>query len=156
MPLFRTGNMFELFGEYKQVLLVTTNGVITPSAGLVMGAGAALQAKQHELNVGKRLAKLIRQGSSDTYEELGVAVYGVVWDVSYQIGAFQTKRHWKMPSEISVIKHSVKKLCAISQDNPEFTFNVNFPGIGLGGLSKQTIKPLLVNLPDNVVIWSFN
>ena len=32
-------------------------------------------------------------------------------------------------------------------------FNVNFPGIGNGGLNKVDVLPLLSLLPDNVCIW---
>src|SRR5690606_20044853 len=70
------------------------------------------------------------------------------------LALFQTKRHWRYPSTLDLIRVSVAGLRGYAQANPEVRVALPFPGIGMGGLSPDEVRPLLRRLPANVTVWS--
>lgn len=143
MPQFKTGDMFEhAIGN----ILVTTNASVRKDGTLVMGRGAALQAAKLYPGIDYKLGQRVKQFG---YRML----YGTLWDRHWPIGAFQVKRRWMDKADIEIIKESVKQLRQIAIYYKDVVWNVNYPGIGNGGLSKDVVAPLLAGLPENVVIW---
>lgn len=151
MPKYVSGNIWTQYNKDGHIILVTTCGVIS-RAGLVMGAGIALEAKQLEPKLPIKFMNKIHELRG--HVDLGVAHYGLLFDETWEIGAFQTKYHFKHDSSIELIQFSCSKLKALAELWPESNFHLNFPGIGLGKLNPNDIKPLLSVLPDNVAIWS--
>lgn len=136
------------------VWIVTTNGLIHRQHGLIMGAGAALQARQKFPNSPKDAAKLIKAGGTKTPN--GYWLYGlvVVYAPSKEGGLafFQTKYDPLRPSEIDLIKRSAAKLAGFASDYAGVQFRMNFPGVGLGRLKPKDVMPYLEILPQNVTI----
>ncbi len=151
MPNYKSGDIWSQYGKDGSVIFVTTCGVLTRT-GLVMGAGIALEAKQREPKLPSQLMALIHEYRG--YVDLGIAHYGVLFKPEWHIGAFQTKYHFKSDSSIEVIQYSTKQLKELAEFYPESQFHLNFPGIGLGRLNPNDIKPILSILPNNVTIWS--
>ena len=141
--ILRTGNMFDHIDECD-VLLVTTNCIVKSNGELVMGSGAALQAKLYDTSLPRRLARKIL--------EKGVR-YGLIIFEDSKIGAFQTKYHFSSSAKYEIIAYSTTLLCDWVNRNKQKTVFLNYPGIGLGGLKEERVYRVISKLPDNVVVW---
>ena len=153
MANFLTGNIWTTYQRPNNIILVTTNGVITRN-GLVMGAGIALEAKVLEPLLPQVLADkaLLKANYSRGY--MGIIKYGVLFNPMWNIGAFQSKYHFKHDSPLELIQYSAEQLNEIANEFSDFVFNVNFPGVGLGKLRPSDVKPVMETLPNNVNVWS--
>lgn len=150
MPQYKSGNIWNEYGKPNSTILVTTCGVIL-NGKLVMGAGAALDAKLREPELPSNFGTLIMR-YADVSNNIGN--YGLLYHPDRRINAFQTKYHYKHDSSIELITMAAEKLKFVAEHEPEKTFNLTFPGIGFGRLNPESVKPLLAGLPDNVIIWS--
>lgn len=144
MPKFKKQNIWDDFNVLDYIC-VTTNAIIKSNGNLVMGAGIAKQAsfKEDQLKViwGKQL------------QEKGLVnkIYGLLAFNKYI--AFQTKLDWKNPSTLEIIRYSTNKLKMLAEKYPDKTFGLPYPGVNNGGLSKQIVRPLLLDLPENVTVY---
>jgi hypothetical protein len=141
-----TGDLWSELG-HAGLILVTTNAVVTRSGRLVMGRGAAREARDRFPGLDADLGAVIL-GLPSPY---GVALargdyHPVTW-----LGAFQVKRHWKDRAQLDLIAFSVERLAAIT--NRYARIAMNFPGIGNGGLWSEVVLPLLQKLPNHVFIY---
>lgn len=130
----------------RGLIAVTTNNIIKHDGALVMGGGAAKQAGDHIPGIQYEAGRMI--GSLD----YGFMVVREPTDATVGFGVFQTKRDCREPSVLSLIERSVDDLWAFALFNPTIEIRLNFPGIGLGGLTADDVTPLLERLPDNVTI----
>lgn len=144
----RTGNMWSVFTE-ADLFLITTNATITVEGKLVMGAGIAKQARDRFPGLDAALGKaVIARGTR----------YGLLVSPDWpkaKLGAFQTKLHWKDPSQLSLIREAVARLTLWCKAHPTATVHLNFPGIGYGNLPRTHVLKLLEPLPDTVTIWEY-
>ena len=141
MPIFKTGEMFYASGY----LIVTTNSFLTSEVKLVMGRGAAWVLKMKVPGIDRVLGKMI----SETCGHLGR--YGLLFHRRF--GALQVKYRFDEKARVDLIEFSLGKLTERAEESPKSIFNINYPGIGNGGLTKPEVRPLLDILPDNVFIW---
>ena len=141
MPIFRTGEMFHASGY----LIVTTNSFLTSEVKLVMGRGAAWVLKMKVPGIDQVFGKMI----SESCGHLGR--YGLLFHRRF--GALQVKYRFDEKARLDLIEFSLEKLTEKAEESPSSTFNINYPGIGNGGLRKPEVRPLLGILPDNVFIW---
>ena len=141
MPIFKTGEMFRASG----FLIVTTNSFLTSEIKLVMGKGAAWVLKMKVPGIDRVFGKMI----SLTCGHLGR--YGLL--VHERYGALQVKYRFDEKARVELIEFSLRKLSGIAKESPNSRFNINYPGIGNGGLSKREVKSLLNVLPQNVYVW---
>lgn len=141
MPSFEQGDMWLAGGTH----FVTTNSTLRGHR-LVMGAGAARQAAEQWPHLPDRFGAIVQY----TCGHLGE--YNVIYTPDLPCGAFQTKYHWSKPADHALIERSVEALVKLAVQIPG-EIHLNFPGIGLGGLSIMAVAPLLKPLPVNVHIW---
>src|SRR5690606_19821836 len=71
-----------------------------------------------------------------------------------RLALFQTKRHWRDPSTLELISASVDSLRRYALEHPGQQIALPYPGIGMGGLAPEAVRPLLLDLPSNVTVWS--
>ena len=160
--ILKTGNVMDQI-EIADLVLVTANSEVVKYNHLVMGAGAA-----------KALADRFPKAST----KFGNYVYNfwyykvdyliITLDIEdlldysgpkyvpkkYEVGIFQTKRSWKNPSSIELIKKSTLRLSSLAKSMyKDKTIALNFPGIGCGGLRREEVIPIIETLPDNVEIY---
>jgi hypothetical protein len=141
MPIFRTGEMFHANGY----LIVTTSSFLTSEVKLVMGRGAAWILRMKVPGIDWIFGKMV-------YETCGhLGRYGLLFHHRY--GAFQVKYGFDEKARVDLIEFSLEKLAEKAEEFPKSRFNINYPGIGYGRLSKQEVEPLLNFLPDNVYVW---
>lgn len=156
MPKFVSGDMWTAY-EGADLFLFTSNGVITSSGRLVMGAGMALKVKESfpgiDSSIGEELTALASARADKD-------IYGLYVPASWpdmKIGAFQVKKHYKDYADIGLINYSMLMLKEWCEKHPTMQVHLNFPGIGYGGLKDQEsrIEEKLKELPDTITIWRF-
>ena len=150
------------------MIVVTTNATITRRGLLVMGAGAAFQAKLRYPNIDKECAEIIQKTSrllwaypgekADMDAYSGVGYYFQVvrpprpGENKVGFGVFQVKVHFRDDAHLELIRRSAIVLEEYCRGHPDVVIRMNYPGIGYGRLDRKVVEPLLVNLPDNVTI----
>jgi len=128
------------------VYLFTGNNVVKNDGAVVMGRGAAKQCRDIYPGIDVAIGNMIRS----------YPLSPVVWvmiNPKQCLGWFQVKKDWQAPAELPLIARSVKALSEVADNHPENTFHMNYPGIGNGKLNQQMVEPLVINLPDNVVLY---
>ena len=138
------GNIFEHMGELDYVG-ITTNSTLNNKGHLVMGAGNAKQAKEVCPELPKIFGEQIRKGCGN------LGLYGLLRHNQYF--ALQTKLDWRDKSPIKVVSLSIYKLNLAANKHPDKIFGVPFPAINHGGLKEKDVLPMLLSLPDNVIIF---
>ena len=152
MPIFKTGNMWTAY-EAVDLFLITTNSTLKKGTqALVMGRGIAQQARDRFPGLDAALGKQILSicGSQGQY---GLLV-SPQWPQA-RLGAFQVKRHYSQPASLELIRQSTTALCAWCVDHPDAQIGLNFPGIGNGRLRRETVLPMVRQLPAQVTIWTY-
>jgi hypothetical protein len=141
MPIYRKGELF----RSKGFLIVTANSFLTSECKLVMGRGAAWQLKRKVPGIDMIFGKLI-------YETCGhLGRYGLLFHKRY--GIAQVKYQFNNKADLELIAYSMNMLKETAKQNTHHRYNINFPGIGYGGLSKDEVMPILERLPNNIIIW---
>lgn len=135
------GDMWDVDGDYH---IVTANNVVGERGDLVMGAGAAKQM-------------LIKHPGIDT--EFGTRINTIMKNDFYGVlivgntGVFQSKYHWRDPSDIDLIEKSATILRTVANTLLDKRFVMNFPGIGLGKLNRGEVEGVIESiLPSNVIV----
>lgn len=142
MPIYRQGNMWSVFDEVDH-FVITTNSFIKNNGAVVMGAGIAKQVRDTYPGIDQVIGAAIQH----------MGTYNVI--IGGKIGVFQVKYHFKDAADLALITASTAALASIATSNPAKIYALNFPGIGNGKLSYNSVKPVVDLLPDNVQIWTF-
>lgn len=125
----------------KNVICVTTNGILNYKSELIMGKGIALEAKLRYPNLAMVLGRhIIKNGN-------------VPCLVSNEDGriiiSFPTKHHWRDKSDIELIKESARRLVMIADF--QHLEEVYLPHVGCsnGGLNWNYVKSNIENILDD-------
>lgn len=146
--VLKQGNLWD--AKTKRIL-VTTNCSLRKDGALVMGRGAASEAKVKYPGCALRFGTMI-----DNFRALhGNLVYGVILDPESKLGIFQVKYSFWESASLYLIENSVESLVGLHTLDPGVTYAMNFPGIGNGKLSRASVLPLLKKLPDTVEVWEW-
>jgi len=151
MASFERGNMWRSF-SCTDAFCITTNSYIRNDGELVMGAGIALQAKKIFDDLPLALGQKIERKCGH------LGIYGTFPSNRKEIDkivAFQVKTHFKNKADLELIQKSAEQLSKIATKYPDKRYDLNFPGIGNGGLNQDEVMPIVNQLPDNVHIWRF-
>lgn len=145
----------DLWKSDAPIKLFTGNSYITKAGALVMGRGAALQAKEKWPELPYILGRQITHLSK----------YGIAWADSLNVGVFQVKYNFKDDADLELITYSTNKLLEGLSDYEwvkketgvwvePLKYAMNFPGIGWGHLQnkRDEILKIISVLPDNVEI----
>lgn len=141
-----------VFSSRDDVILVTSNSYVKKNGELVMGKGAALELARKFPWIAKSFGDAVYNITGTT----NCGKYGVIWDLTTHptYGIFQTKYHYKNPSDIDLIRYSAEELLyhleGVLKGN---TVSINFPGVGCGGLTVQDVLPVVSILPDSVSLY---
>ncbi len=141
--------------ERKFIWLVTTNGMLVNNErSLIMGGGAAYDAAVRFSNAPTDAARIIKSVGKKLEDETWFYGLVIVYPPSENggLGLFQTKFDPSYDSSLPLIKKATHMLTAMATENPDVLYRLNYPGIGLGGLSKEKVAPILAELPDNVTV----
>lgn len=143
--ILEEGNMWDVFGK-TDMFCITTNATIKKNGALVMGRGIARQARDRFPGIDVVAGKII----VDLYDYYLVHIG--VYD-NQNLFAFQVKHEYHNKAELDLIRRSSYKLfgkilfCGIER------VDLNFPGIGNGGLRREEVLSIISLLPDTVHVW---
>ena len=142
-----TGDMWSIF-KTTDNFIVTTNSYIRTDGALVMGRGIAKQLRDRFPGIDKALAAGVKHLG---YYGLSAAV-----GPDFQtIVALQVKYHFADKATLELITASTNTLNAWSRRFNDRRYDMNFPGIGYGGLAYDDVLPIVETLPNNVHVWTF-
>lgn len=131
----------------------TTCAIKDKEGRLVMGKGTALTMKQGWVGTDRAFGGLI---TSPLY---GLVVLGRGTNMNrepYFYGAFQTKYHWRMDSDLELIKYSTMRLFEWLLGHPTYTVALPLPGCRNGNLNRDDVLPIMRLLPDNVTVYDYS
>lgn len=125
----------------------TSNSYITNDGCLAMGKGAALTVKNSYPDIDRDFGRVLKDKHLKDYH--------VSWLRPPGIGAFQVKRNFKDRASISLIRDSATVLNEFAKLHPNDVIQVNFPGIGYGGLDFDDVYSVLKQQcpQDNITFW---
>ena len=141
MPGFQKGEMLNAIGY----IIVTSCSYLTPDRKLIMRSEAAFELQRKVPEIDQEFGNMV----FDKCKHLGR--YGLLLWLKY--GVLQVQYRWDEKARLDLIEFSLGKLAGLAKKCPRDWFNVNFPGIGEGGLNKVDVLPLLNVLPKNVYVW---
>lgn len=143
----KTGN---IWNSSAKIVCVTTNNVVKPDGTLVMGGGIAKQAADRYPGLAKFLGSHVRKNGNSP------GVYPDTGD-DRVIVSFPTKYHWKEPSTLSLVRRSAYSIDVLAHEYGWAQVDSAWPGIGLGGLSKEEVRPILDEIfnSNKYVLWSY-
>ena len=145
--IYKYGDMWSIYPSHTNYLLFTANSYIKNNGALVMGRGAAKQARDRLPGIDMELGRKV----------VHLGKYGIVLSNRYpRVGAFQVKYGYSEQANIWLIQESVFRLFEFLAHNPGLKIDLNFPGIGNGGLDVKTVEPIIKLLPDSVRVWRYS
>ena len=127
------GDMFSRLGRPNEMVIVTANASVKVNGELVMGRGAAKTATTLIPGLAKECGRWVKDAGE---------FYGFL-PVFDDLGLFQVKHHWFDRADISLIGKSCLSLAEYMREFPVLTYNLNFPGVGNGGMSVMEVVPVL-------------
>lgn len=133
---------------YPGMIVATTNATIKSNNALVMGRGAAREARDRIVCVDQECGLAIRSAGF----EYGFLVIRPPTESTVGFGIFQVKDHFKDTASLELIGLSAAELSRYATANPDTQIRMNYPGIGAGRLARAKVEPLLKVLPDNVTV----
>jgi hypothetical protein len=144
--IIKKQDIFDTASQFDAIC-VTTNGVITKTQALVMGAGVAKQFKLKYPGIEYELGKKVR-----CYGNIPFLIY----KKKQAIVSFPTKHNWKDKSDLDLIEASAKALVKLATSRFWTKVALPAPGVGKGGLSwKKEVEPLLINILDDRFVILF-
>lgn len=146
--ILKKGNLYtaENYATYHHIGF-TANSVVMDDGCLVMGGGNAKVVRDTFGGIDTRLAEQVKTFTATGEDFL------LIFDNETKIFALQTKRHWRDPSPLDLVECSLVMLENEASLNKDQLFAVPMPAVGLGGVSRETILPMVEYLPDNIHIW---
>lgn len=141
----KTGNILNYSDTYDAIC-TTTNGVISSSGRLVMGAGNAKAFKNRFRGIDRRLGEAVVTGGN---------VPHVVQFGNTSIVSFPTKNHWRGKSSLDLIVKSANSLVKIADEKGWKTVGIPAPGVGKGGLHWRIVEGQISNILDDRFIIHF-
>ncbi len=144
----------DLWANPADLIVVTTNGVLNKSDRLVMGKGAALDAMRRYPDLPSIAGAEILSKKYPHIPQFGnmVYIYGFIGFKELGLGLFQTKFHWKALSDMELIDASASILDRYIKEHHIKSVRMNFPGISNGGLTMESVLPIIQRLPDLVTV----
>jgi hypothetical protein len=128
--------MFEIAGDIwdytdSAVIVITTNGSLTPDGRAIFGRGVARQAALHYPSLAHKLGRLLKEKGNH------------VLDLGDGIVTFPVEETpWSLPDP-RLIARSAQELRQLADLSGWRQIIVPRPGCGGGGLAWEDVKPLL-------------
>jgi len=142
--------------KFPDIYLFTGNPILKNNGAIVMGRGAAKQIRDTYPGIDKSFGLLICK-SKHKLSLWHKNTYLLWYEITYQqhLGWFKVKDHWAEQAKISIINHSVVALTQMAKIYTDKVFHMNYPGIGNGHLKLSDVEPILIQLPDNVLLYKY-
>lgn len=140
-----TGDVWDYYGVQDNIICIPTNGDVNNNLDAVMGRGIAAQATNRIPGIASELGFHLRIFGND-----------INWLDSQRCLSFPVKHHWKEQASLDLIQKSRNELKDIAECLHNHRFYLPRPGCGNGNLDYKDVRPLMLSLPDNVFVISFD
>lgn len=145
-----TADLWSFLGQPLGVIVIPTNGDLKSDESLVMGKGVAKVANGRFRGLSDRFGSRVKAYGNHVHLAYWTGESGI-----QMFGTFPTKHHWSDTlADPALIRRSAGELADLAEGTPKWTYYLPRPGCGAGGLEWKTVRPLLVELPANVVVVS--
>lgn len=144
------GNMWDMWGN-TDLFLITTNPITRKDGAAVMGRGIAKEAATKFPEIQRSFGQLLESQDNRPHNNCDWICTIDGQDVGY----FMVKRHWAAKAELPIIEASVDNLWKWIEELAWERIDLNFPGIGNGGLDRELVLPIIQQLSDNVHVWEY-
>jgi hypothetical protein len=144
------------------VYIVTTNFSVNRSNELVMGRGAALEAKNRIPGIAAEAGDFVIKYSethrtSDTGKVVPYCFHLLrnprPDEGKYGFGLFQVKWNYDQKADLGLINCSMVSLRYYCLTYPHISIRMNYPGIGFGQLPRSEVNKIVESfIPDNLTI----
>lgn len=121
----------------------TSNGVVTNSGRLVMGAGIAKLFRDTFPGIDAEFGRLVKEHGNRCFM---VSVDGV------NIINFPTKHDWRADSDLALIEESSRQLMELVEKHGLKRVRLPRPGCALGNLSWEVVGPMIHRILDDRVV----
>lgn len=132
------GDLWDFYGKSGFIVCITTNGFVKKNGEAVMGRGCAKEAKLRFPGIARLLGESIKKGGNH------------ITPLRVGLLSFPVKKGWWEDADLELIKRSAYELKNLAVVDSITRFILPRPGCGNGNLKWEEVKPLLVDLPDNV------
>lgn len=163
------------------LIAVSTNASISSKGKLVMGRGAAHQARERLPGIDRECAKVIEDALRSIWSypaphgDAAMDAYDMECDAEdfdhysgtgyyFRVvrepqvgkagfGIFQVKEHFGDKADLELVRRSAIVLAEYARQHSDVQVRMNYPGIGWGGRRhRREVEPLLDCLPENVTV----
>lgn len=141
-----TGDLWTYPADFR---VITTNGDVRRDKCAVMGRGCARQAATRFPGFARMLGDRLRLQGNHVHFFADETLTGSATGIF----TFPVKHHWHEQADLDLIRQSVEEFRR--QLLSFATYVMPRPGCGNGGRAWDEVKPLLVDLPDNVHVIDF-
>lgn len=137
------GDIWELFDEQFEAVVITTNGTVKKNGEAVMGRGVALQAKERYPGIAARLGQCLQQSGNVPCYIGPRSIY------PKKIFSLPVKHHWRDRADLQLIVDSILILDEGIKAYELEKVVMPRPGCGNGGLKWEDVKPAIKYLLDD-------
>ena len=130
-----TGNLWDYVND--GIIVITTNGALNSRGECVMGRGTAAQAKKRYPDLPLRVGKMIKSHGNHVY------IFQMDTDQGEMLITFPVKHHWAERADHELITRSVEELRVLANKTHANKIFLPRPGCGNGGLTWDTVEPIL-------------
>lgn len=131
--------------------VVTTNGFVKTDGDLVMGGGCAKEARDRWPTIAQLLGERVTKWGNHVQvlqpEDYGGELPLISFPTKPAYGP-KGEPGFKVGSDLKLIRRSTAQLVAVTNAFGWQAVVLPRPGVGLGGLDWQTVRPLLADLLD--------
>lgn len=149
--ILEKGNMWDVWGN-TDLFLITTNPITRKDGAAVMGRGIAKEAATKFPEIQRSFGQFLESQDNKPHNNCDWICQLDGQDVGY----FMVKKHWAAKADLDIIKRSTNSLMEWLDIKDWGRVDLNFPGIGNGGLVREDVLPIIQLLPDNVHVWEYN
>lgn len=139
------GELWDYYKRPNTIVCITTNGTLRKDGCGVMGRGCAFEATKRVPDIIRLLGEAIRRYQTVVvrFSDLGR---------NEPIFFFPVKHNWWEKADLGLIKRSAQWLSVEASLTPDIQYILPRPGCGNGKRTWDEVKPLLKDLPDNVLV----
>lgn len=139
------GNLWDFFGKENYVICITTNGCVKTNRKAVMGKGCAAEAAARFPFLARRLGDLVLNVGNKVHD---------LFPKSMVMLSFPVKHNWWEKADLDLIRESSTRLQQIANEYSKRIFILPRPGCSNGRLNWEDVKPILINMSNNIWVIS--
>ena len=134
------------------MIVISSNASVDEKGRLYMGSGPGLEAVKRIPDIAEECGRQVQECAVD-------GVYGFLPIRPFRpeerkigFGLFQSQIGWDQVADPDLIKYSMERLRAYTNEYNSVKIRMNFPGVGMEGLGVDEVAPLLLPLPSTVTV----